>query len=217
MQNQHSEPRRRPVKGPSKRPRKGAGKGAGKGAEEGLNHQLVELASRVGEVLLERDRGIGYLEATAKVGMVRAAVRVFSRGERRMTNSTIAVATGIPRHEVARILRSPEAFIEKFWRANRAVRVASQWRLDPHFNPNQTDPPPPLPLTGDGSFTSLVRKHSGDIPVVCMRDYMLDAGTLKEEGKGDAMRLVLLPKPADPEDDHELRAKLTAVIEEFDL
>ena len=72
-------------------------------------------------------------------------------------------------------------------------------------------------MTGDGSFTSLVRKHSGDIPVVCMRDYMLDAGTLKEEGKGDAMRLVLLPKPADPEDDHELRAKLTAVIEEFDL
>ena len=78
MQNQHSEPRRRPVKGPSKRPRKGAGKGAGKGAEEGLNHQLVELASRVGEVLLERDRGIGYLEATAKVGMVRAAVRVLA-------------------------------------------------------------------------------------------------------------------------------------------
>jgi len=46
---------------------------------------------------------------------------------------------------------------------------------------------------------------------------MLDAGTLKQEGKGDDMHLVLLPKPADPEDDRELRAKLTAVIEEFDL
>jgi len=205
MQDQPTEPRHEPTAA------------VDEGANEELNHQLVELASRVGEVLLERDRGIGYLEATAKVGMVRAAVRVFSRGERRMTNSTIAVATGIPRHEVARILRSPEAFIEKFWRANRAVRVASQWRQDPQFNPHRTTPPPPLPLTGECSFTSLVRKHSGDIPVVCMRDYMLDAGTLMEEGEGEAMRLILQPKTTDPEDDLELKAKLTAVIEEFDL
>ena len=45
MQNQHSERRQQPSKG------------VGKAAEEGLNHQLVELASRVGEVLLEADFG----------------------------------------------------------------------------------------------------------------------------------------------------------------
>ncbi|MEY4377712.1 MAG: hypothetical protein RJB26_2262 [Pseudomonadota bacterium] len=180
-----------------------------------LDTLLLEMTSRLAEILLTHDRGIGYLEATAKVGMVHAAIRIFSADDRRMTHSAIAVTTGIPRHEVARIMRSPELFIEKFRRANRAVRVATQWRQDPFFNPEGTDPPPLLPLTGERSFTTLVRKHSGDIPIVCMLEAMLDAGTVTEEG--DDKLLKLHEKTVDEEELQDSRRKLAKLVGLFDL
>ncbi len=180
-----------------------------------IDSLMLEMTSRLAELVLTQDRGIGYLEATAKVGMVQAAVRIFSADDRRMTHSAIAVATGIPRHEVARILQNPANFIEKFRRANRAVRVATQWRQDPFFNPDQTDPPPLLPLTGERSFTTLVRKYSGDIPIVCMRDAMLDAGTLTEEG--EEKLLMLHEKPVDEEELRESKRKLARMVGDFDL
>lgn len=182
---------------------------------EGMDSLMLEMTSRLAELVLSQDRGIGYLEATAKVGMVQAAVRIFSADDRRMTHSAIAVATGIPRHEVARILQNPATFIEKFRRANRAVRVATQWRQDPFFNPDQTDPPPLLPLTGERSFTTLVRKYSGDIPVVCMREAMLDAGTLTEEG-ADKL-LMLHEKAVDEEELRDSKRKLARMVGDFDL
>lgn len=182
-----------------------------------LDTLLMQLTTRLAEILLTHDRGIGYLEAAAKVGMVQAAVRIFAADEQRMTHSAIAVATGIPRHEVARILQNPASFIEKFRRANRAVRVATQWRQDPFFNPDNTNPPPPLPLTGPRSFTTLVRKHSGDIPIVCMRDAMLDAGTLSEEGEGDEKLLKLHEKVVDDEELRDSKRKLVKLVGLFDL
>lgn len=182
-----------------------------------LDTLLLEMVSRLTELLLTHDRGIGYLEARAKVGMVQAAVRIFAADERRTTHSAIAVATGIPRHEVARILQNPASFIEKFHRANRAVRVATQWRQDPFFNPEQANPPPLLPLEGPRSFTALVRKHSGDIPIVCMRDAMLDAGTLTEEGDGEDAMLQLHEKPVDDEELRDSKRKLVKLVALFDL
>lgn len=199
MQNQTAETHRTP---PTETP-------------EGMDSLMLEMTSRLAELVLSQDRGIGYLEATAKVGMVQAAVRIFSADDRRMTHSAIAVATGIPRHEVARILANPATFIEKFRRANRAVRVATQWRQDPFFNPDQTDPPPLLPLTGERSFTTLVRKYSGDIPVVCMREAMLDAGTLTEEG--EEKLLMLHEKPVDEEELRDSKRKLARMVGDFDL
>ncbi len=98
-----------------------------------------------------------------------AAVRV-SREIGRDSKSRVAIITGLPRSEVARILRSGDAPPNRRLGQHPVRRVLAAWFDDPRFLAPSGDPAV-LPIFGKRrSFEQLVAMHSGGIPVRAMLD-----------------------------------------------
>jgi hypothetical protein len=65
-------------------------------------------------------------------------------------------------------------------RYNRATRVISGWIRDPLFLDNDNNPLN-LPLDGIASFSSLVKKYSGDMPVRAVLDELRNIGAVTQQ------------------------------------
>ncbi len=101
---------------------------------------------------------------------VRSAATRVSREIGRDSKSRVAIITGLPRSEVARILRSDDAPSRKRLGQHPARRVLAAWFDDPRFLAPSGDPAV-LPIFGKRrSFEHLVAMHSGGIPVRAMLD-----------------------------------------------
>lgn len=101
---------------------------------------------------------------------VRAAVRRVSRESGRESKSRVAIITGLPRSEVARILRSDDVLIRKRPGQHPARLVLTAWFDDPRFLAANGDPDI-LPIFGKRrSFERLVAMYSRGIPVRAMLD-----------------------------------------------
>ena len=129
-------------------------------------------------LLLEVGVGIGDVETVLKRLFVEAArqIVVAQRKEQTTENhkaihpqsqastAAIAMLTGLTRTAVTRLSttgtdRDTGSFIGR----QRAERVISGWLHDPEFRNDRTGLPAILPLRGPPpSFTSLVKRHSGD-------------------------------------------------------
>ena len=83
---------------------------------------------------------------------------------KKQTTSRISTITGLSRKEVARIEALPESAHDlDVSGINRAARVISGWARDSEFQSNDGEPAD-LPFEGDQkSFSSLVKRYSGDI------------------------------------------------------
>lgn len=95
--------------------------------------------------------------------------------------SRIAILTGLTRKEVQLLLTNPEArdtaSEEQY---NRAARVIGGWLKDPAFGDGKGHPAP-LELGGKrGSFSALVKRYSGDIPVRAIFDELVHVGAIQE-------------------------------------
>ncbi len=98
-----------------------------------------------------------------------AAARV-SRDLGRGSKSRVAIVTGLPRSEVARILKSDEVPSNRRLGQHPARRVLAAWFDNPRFLGPNGDPAV-LPIFGKRrSFEQLVAMHSGGIPVPAMLD-----------------------------------------------
>ena len=101
---------------------------------------------------------------------VRGAAKRVSREIGRDSKSRIAIVTGLPRSEVARILRSDTAPSSGRLGQHPARRVLAAWFDDPRFLSPSGDPAI-LPIFGKRqTFEQLVAMHSGGIPVRAMLD-----------------------------------------------
>lgn len=108
---------------------------------------------------------------------VRSAATRVSREIGRDSKSRVAIITGLPRSEVARILKSDDLPSGKRLGQHPARRVLAAWFDDPRFLAPSGDPAV-LPIFGKRrSFEQLVATHSGGIPVRAMLDELtqLDA------------------------------------------
>jgi hypothetical protein len=95
--------------------------------------------------------------------------------------SRIAILTGLTRKEVQLLLTNPEARDtapeEQY---NRAARVIGGWLKDPAFGDGKGRPAP-LQLDGKrGSFSALVKRYSGDMPVRAILDELVHVGAIQE-------------------------------------
>jgi len=95
--------------------------------------------------------------------------------------SRIAILTGLTRKEVQLLLTNPEARDtapeEQY---NRAARVIGGWLKDPAFGDGKGRPAP-LQLDGKrGSFSALVKRYSGDMPVREILDELVHVGAIQE-------------------------------------
>jgi hypothetical protein len=122
---------------------------------------VLRLLEPLVRLLLEAGIGVGEFNQLAKMAYARAARDAVP--EVRPNISRIAVLTGIPRGEVAEILRRPEEYRTEPERGiQRAERVLQGWWKDPDFC-DRDGVPLKLPLRGARhSFTTLVKRYAGD-------------------------------------------------------
>jgi hypothetical protein len=123
--------------------------------------------------------GVNFLEfaEVAKAAYVEVAAMDFPVSDRRMSQSRIAIVTGLSRKEVARVIadEGKDHSDEDESKFNRVIRVLAAWHMDSEFTG-----PYGIPLElefendpGKPSFQTLVRKYSGDMPARAMLDELL--------------------------------------------
>jgi len=104
---------------------------------------------------------------------------------RKQTVSRASILTGLSRKEVLRVLRevaAPESK-EATERYNRAARVIAGWVRDHEFADRDGEPAV-LPLDGESkSFTSLVRRYSGDVPARAILDELVRVGAVRRDAE----------------------------------
>jgi Family of unknown function (DUF6502) len=98
-----------------------------------------------------------------------AAIRI-SKESGRDSKSRVSIITGLPRSEVARILKSKDVPRNKRLGQHPSRKVLAAWFDNPRFLSANGDPAV-LPIFGKRrSFEQLVAMHSGGIPVRAMLD-----------------------------------------------
>ncbi|MFT3906836.1 MAG: DUF6502 family protein [Steroidobacteraceae bacterium] len=124
-----------------------------------LQRAMAELA------LLLIDQGLtaADLQQVMLKAFLQAATQRALMKNGRVNQSLVAIMTGLTRSEVRRHLdRNRVTPLEK--EEHGARRVIAGWMRDPEFQ-DGTGKPKPLPINGAyGSFHSLAKLHSGDIP-----------------------------------------------------
>ena len=120
----------------------------------------------------------------AKWVYVDVAAAEFTLESRKQTTSRIAVITGLTRKEVARLrAQSQPSEHAQSERYQRAARIIGAWLREPAFC-TETGEPAALDITGDErSFTALVQRYSGDMPVRALLDELVRVGTVTVDAK----------------------------------
>lgn len=111
---------------------------------------------------------------------VDVAEKDFALPDKKQTASRISVITGLNRKEVARLqamtVEDNAGAIESF---NRAEKVVTAWRHE-YPKAGSASHAAPLPLEGERSFASLVKRYSGDMPVRAVLDELLRVGVARK-------------------------------------
>ena len=111
---------------------------------------------------------------------VDVAEKDFALPNKKQTASRISVITGLNRKEVARLqamtVEDNTGAIESF---NRAEKVVTAWRHE-YPKADSASLAATLPLEGERSFASLVKRYSGDMPVRAVLDELLRVGVARK-------------------------------------
>ena len=106
----------------------------------------------------------------ARERAVRTAARRVAKESGRESKSRVAIITGLPRSEVARLLKSDDASLRRRLGQHPARRVLAAWFDNPRFLATNGEPAV-LPIFGKRrSFEHLVATHSRGTPVRAMLD-----------------------------------------------
>ena len=155
-------------------------------ATQHLLAALLTLLRPLVRFLLARGIAFDSFVEVAKRAFIEVAEKDFGLPGKRQTDSRISVLTGLTRKEVARVRDEVEPLsVVADQRLNRAARVVSGWVRD--FAPSKKAKAAPMTLALDGderSFTELVRRYSGDMPVQSVLDELLRAGTVTRRADG---------------------------------
>jgi hypothetical protein len=110
---------------------------------------------------------------------VRVAAGRVAKESGRDSNSRVAIITGLPRSEVARILKSDDVSTNKRSGQHPARKVLAAWFDNPRFLAANGDPAV-LPIFGKKrSFEQLVTMHSRGIPVRAMLDELTQINAIE--------------------------------------
>jgi hypothetical protein len=103
-------------------------------------------------------------------------------------------------------------------RYNRAARVIAAWRRNRTFL-DAKGRPVPLPMTGSGvSFSELVKRFSGDVPVRATLDELIRVGAVErlEDGRIILLTRSYIPVSSDADKLHILGTDVTHLISTID-
>lgn len=166
-----------------------------------LSEAVLRILRPLVRVLLRHGIPYGAFAELAQRAYVEVAAREFGIPGRKQTDSRVATLTGLTRKRVAELKALPPGVAgDASERYNRAARVIGGWTRDPLYGDPKRGPSP-LPLEGEGpTFSDLVRRYSGDVPVRAVLDELLRVGAAAREG--DRVRLLArayIPRGGQPE------------------
>lgn len=143
-----------------------------------LDGALEALARR----LLAAGISAAEFQSAAGQAFVRVALSVARLKNGKINQSKVAIMTGFSRREVRKFLIGGRSRREE--KAFGAKRLLDGWARDPEFS-GRTGNRKSLPVTGAyGSFHSLCKKYSGDIPSKAALDELVRLGLVrKQRGK----------------------------------
>jgi hypothetical protein len=154
----------------------------------GFGHLLVPLI----RVLLRNGIAFHEFAEVVKSTYARVCAMEFGVPDRRMTNSRVAIMTGLTRKEVAKIFAG-EDHLEKILDNNvhRIARVLQGWHTDKDFI-GPYGVPRELHVDNDPSgaptFGDLVRRYSGDMPARAMLDELLRSKAVARADEKNVIR-----------------------------
>lgn len=143
--------------------------------QQTLNNTLEKILSALIHTLLRNGMSYGEFDQIARKCFVDVAYKDFSPAQKKQTVSNVAILTGLNRKEVKKLHEfDADQSTSNSKQYNRSIRVIGGWINDPAFL--RTDgTPKDLEYEGDVSFTTLVRKYSGDMPVVAMQKALTES------------------------------------------
>jgi len=147
---------------------------------------IIRIVKPLVKVLLRNGIAYGTFADIARKVYVDTGFEEARRQGQKQTVSNVSILTGINRKEVKR-LKEALAFdtdnsLRKF---NRIVRVIAGWQHDEEFLDEDHEPRDLLLEGGKGSFASLVKRYSGDMPVVAMLNALIDSGNIQVIDNGN--------------------------------
>jgi hypothetical protein len=155
-----------------------------------LSAALLHMVRPLVRILLRNGVSYGTFSDLTKWLFVDVATKDFGIEGRKQSISRVSVITGLSRKEVKRLLELPEPHDRRDEETyNRAARVIAGWRRDRDFHDKQGKPSD-LKIKGRGaSFSELVKRFSGDLPVRAVLDELLRVKAV-ELLQGDYVRLL---------------------------
>jgi uncharacterized protein DUF6502 len=156
---------------------------------DALYSAVLRLLRPLVRILLNRGVPFNMFAEIARWAYVDVASREFGIPGRKQTDSRVSVLTGLTRKDVARIkgLERPEDQLSGL-QYNRAARVVSAWMREYPLEGTASGAAP-LALEGRRSFSELVRRHSGDMPVRAVIDELERIGAIRFRN-GDEVELL---------------------------
>jgi hypothetical protein len=180
-----------------------------------LSAAVLRLLRPLVRILLKNGVSYRTFSDLIKWVYVDVARKDFGIKGRKQTTSRISVITGLSRKEVTRVRRidrpDDRSSVEMY---NRAARVIAAWRRENRFL-DSGGKPAPLPISGPGAtFSELVRRFSGDVPVRATLDELLRIGAVKqsEDGKICLVARAYIPESSDAEKLHILGTDVAHLV-----
>jgi hypothetical protein len=166
---------------------------------EAIRRAALRILHALVRVLLRHGVSFQAFSDLTKQAYVNVARDEFALPGRKPSISRISILSGLTRKDVRRLLSLPaQPDGEAGERHNRAARVVAGWIRDADFHAADGTPRA-LALEGHGSFSDLVRRHSGDVPARAVFDELERVGTVERDGSGNIRLLarVYIPRRSD--------------------
>ena len=180
-----------------------------------LSAAVLRLLRPLVRILLRNGVSYSTFADFVKWVYVDVASQEFGIKGRKQSASRVSVLTGLSRKEVMRVRKLPRpddrASAEKY---NRAARVIAAWRRERKFLDIDGNPAP-LPMTGpDVSFSELVKRFSGDVPVRATLDELIRVGAVEklEDGRISLLTRIYVAESSDADKLHILGTDVAHLI-----
>ncbi len=152
---------------------------------EVIQTTLIRILQPLTRILLRNGVSYATFADIARKVFVDSGFEETRRLGKKQTISNVSILTGINRKEVKRLketlLFDTDKSLRKF---NRIVRVLAGWQHDEEFLDSRHEVKDLLLEGETGSFSSLVKRYSGDMPIVAMLNALIDSENIQVMDNG---------------------------------
>jgi Family of unknown function (DUF6502) len=145
-----------------------------------VENAIAQLLGPLASFMLDAGLGTRQVQRLLRTALVQAALSKQRGASSRVNISRISIATGIPRGQVTRIIRTSRSKGNDLVAGGHvANRVLAGWHEDPKFT-TKSGRPSVLRIFGPGvTFEALARKYGASAPVRALLDELVQAGSVE--------------------------------------